>query len=84
MTASNEPAEQRILKACITHCGGPSAVARALNVRRQAISQWVRYGIPPTRVIEFCKLVASMDGSVQPYSLRPDVFPVPAQPRRTK
>lgn len=55
------------LKKAIENAGGVAALARALNVTSQAISQWDR--VPAERVIQ----VEVVTG-VTRYDLRPDVF----------
>ena len=55
------------LKKAIDGAGGTAALARALNITTQAISQWSR--VPADRVIQ----VEELSG-VSRYKLRPDVF----------
>lgn len=55
------------LKKAIDGAGGTTALARALNITTQAISQWQR--VPVNRVIQVEKL-----SGVSRYKLRPDVF----------
>lgn len=47
--------------------GGPSALARALNISRSAVSQWDR--VPVERVAE----VADITG-IPKHKIRPDIF----------
>lgn len=56
-----------ILKKAIENAGGTAALARALNIRPQAVSQWEK--VPAERVIQ----VEALSG-VSRYQLRPDVF----------
>jgi len=50
--------------------GGTAALARALKIRSQAVSQWTR--IPAERVIQ----VEGVSG-VSRHVLRPDLYPTP-------
>lgn len=56
-----------ITKQAIEKAGGTAALARALNIRPQAVSQWEK--VPAERVIQ----VEAISG-VSRYQLRPDVF----------
>ncbi len=60
----------------IQAAGGGAALARQLNVRRQAIYQW--RVVPPTRVLDVERITG-----VSRHDLRPDLFgpaPTIAQP----
>jgi DNA-binding transcriptional regulator YdaS (Cro superfamily) len=59
-----------------------TALAKALNIHRSAISQWKFVPIWPTnRVFEIEK---ASGGRVSRYEMRPDVFgPAPKKKRRT-
>jgi len=56
--------------------GGPSAVARALKIRRPwAVSKWERAGkVPADRVSDLVRLI---DYRVTPHELLPEVYPYP-------
>jgi DNA-binding transcriptional regulator YdaS (Cro superfamily) len=58
---------ESILKKAIEKAGGPAALARALNIKSQAISQWDR--VPAARVLQVERL-----SGFSRYDLRPDVF----------
>ncbi len=54
---------------------GQSNLARALNVRPQAVQQWVRSGrVPPERVLDAARVV---DFAVTPHELAPKFYPHP-------
>jgi len=53
----------------IEAAGGTAALAKALNLSSQAISQWAR--VPAERVLEVERATA---GAVSRYELRPDVY----------
>lgn len=54
---------------------GQSNLARGLNVRPQAVQQWVRAGrVPAERIIEAARFV---DFSVTPHELDPTLYPHP-------
>ena len=60
------------LRAAIIAAGGSSAVAVALNIRPQAVSQWGK--APAARVIDLERI-----SGISRHVLRPDVFgPAPA------
>lgn len=50
------------MKDVIEYFGGKSALARVMGVDKAAVSQWVRYGLPPARAIEIEKLT---DGKIK-------------------
>lgn len=51
--------------------GGTAALARALEVTPQVVSNWKKRGVPA----EYCRAVeAAVGSSVTRYELRPDVF----------
>ncbi len=56
--------------------GGPSALAKKLEIKPQAISQWKR--IPAGRVIDVEKVTG-----IPREELRPDLYPAPASERET-
>ncbi len=59
------------LKRAIQHAGGQSALARAIAVSPQAISNWIARGNVPA---EHCPAIeAAMPGVVRCEDLRPDV-----------
>jgi DNA-binding transcriptional regulator YdaS (Cro superfamily) len=51
--------------------GGQAEVARRLGVSPQAVSKWSRR-VPAERVLALC---AAAGGAVQPWELRPDLYP---------
>lgn len=55
----------------IKKAGGPSALARKLDVSPQAVCNWSERGVPPERVID---VETAVDGEVTRYELRPDIF----------
>lgn len=55
---------------------GQSNLARALNVKPQAVQQWVRSDrIPPERVLDACRVV---DFAITPHELAPKFYPHPS------
>jgi DNA-binding transcriptional regulator YdaS (Cro superfamily) len=44
------------MKQVIEFFGSKSAMAKALGVDKAAVSQWLRYGLPPARAIEIEKM----------------------------
>lgn len=44
----------------IEHFGSRSALARALGVERAAVTQWLRFGLPPARAIEIERLTGGL------------------------
>ena len=51
--------------------GGPTAVARALDVRQSVVSNWaIRNRIPAERVLEIERITG-----VPCWEIRPDIFP---------
>jgi DNA-binding transcriptional regulator YdaS (Cro superfamily) len=58
----------------IRELGGPSKVGRALNIRSQAVSLWIRAGrIPVGRVIELDSIARELGSSLRAEHMRPDV-----------
>lgn len=47
-----------------------SKVARHFGITRQAVGEWFKSEVPPTRVIELEKITG-----VPRYELRPDIYP---------
>ncbi|MEO1223347.1 MAG: Cro/CI family transcriptional regulator [Pseudomonadota bacterium] len=62
------------LKKALVAAGGPAALARALGVSRQAISQWTR--VPAERVLD---VERACNGAVSRHELRPDIYPLPTR-----
>lgn len=58
------------LSKAIKAAGGVAALARAIGVTTQAVSQWQR--VPAERVLQ---VVKATNGAVTCHELRPDVFP---------
>jgi DNA-binding transcriptional regulator YdaS (Cro superfamily) len=52
--------------------GGGAALARELNLKRQAVYQWDK--VPPLRVLEVERATG-----IPRHVLRPDLYPPPAQ-----
>lgn len=70
------------VEAALRHFGGnKSALARALGIKRSAISQWEHVPIWPTnRVLQ---IEEATGGKVTRHQMRPDVFgPAPKGKRR--
>jgi DNA-binding transcriptional regulator YdaS (Cro superfamily) len=59
------------LDRAIAHAGGVSALARLLDVRQSAVSNWQSRGVPPKQCVPIETATA---GEVTRYQLRPDVF----------
>lgn len=57
----------KITQLAIKNAGGVTALAAALGLTKQAVSQWKR--VPANRVLKVAKLA-----SLSPEALRPDVF----------
>lgn len=66
------------IESAIAAVGGIKALARLLDIRYQAVQQWVRRGRPPA---ERCLEIERVSG-VSRYALRPDVYG-PANERKT-
>ena len=60
------------LERAIVQVGGVAALARAINVTPQAVSQWDR--VPAERALAVEK---ATDGKISRYDLRPDLYPAP-------
>ena len=61
------------LKQLITDLGGPSAVARAIGVRPQAVSLWIIAGKAPLeRVPDLLSLAEKKGLALTAHDLRPD------------
>jgi len=60
------------LKKALDAAGGPSALARAIRVKPQAISQWDK--VPAAQVLKVERVTG-----VPRHELRPDFYPPPAQ-----
>ncbi|WP_416383548.1 transcriptional regulator [Pseudomonas sp. MCal1] len=70
------------LQRVINAAGGGRALAAELGVSPMAVSQWKKRGVPAERVPG---IVRASKGQVQAFELRPDLpdlFPVPADPKR--
>src|SRR6187402_2139529 len=63
------------LERAITEAGGVAALARAINVTSQAISQWER--VPAERTIA---VEQATGGKVTRHQLRPDLYPAAGEP----
>jgi pyruvate,orthophosphate dikinase len=61
------------LERAITQVGGVAALARAINVTPQAVSQWDR--VPAERALAVEK---ATDGEISRHALRPDLYPATA------
>jgi DNA-binding transcriptional regulator YdaS (Cro superfamily) len=55
--------------------GGGAALARELNLKRQAVYQWDK--VPPLRVLEVERATG-----IPRHVLRPDLYPPPAPPEQ--
>ena len=65
-------ARMRIMDRIIKAGGGQSELARKLDIRQQAISQWVARGrVPAERVLEVERVTG-----VPRQQIRPDIYPV--------
>lgn len=62
---------QQALRRVIEIAGGGVELARLVGVTPQAVSQWLRQGVPPARVIQ---VEAAVRGEVSRHELRPDIF----------
>src|SRR5258706_10221448 len=61
------------LEKAILQAGGVAALARAINVTPQAISQWDRVPAERTLAVE-----RATEGKISRHELRPDLYPAPA------
>lgn len=71
------------LERAIAHLGGVNALARALGVQSQAVSQW-RSGATSIGAERAVQIETATAGAVLRSALRPDLFaaPVPVAKRR--
>lgn len=65
---------QKGLERALEIVGGPTALARALGITKQAISQWSR--VPADRVLS---VEDATDGTVACHEMRPDIYRAPAE-----
>lgn len=65
---SKREAMAEALYRAVQKAGGPSAVARSISIKPQAVSQWTV--CPPIRVIELEAL-----SGISRHELRPDIYP---------
>jgi DNA-binding transcriptional regulator YdaS (Cro superfamily) len=56
----------------IERAGGPSSVAKRLEIKAWAVSKWCRNGIPADRVLS---LAALSGWAVTPHQMAPDIYP---------
>lgn len=66
-----EDTDSAALEAAITKAGSSKALAAAIGVTPQALSQWRR--VPPMRVLQVERATG-----VPRHKLRPDIYPAPA------
>jgi len=57
----------------ITICGSQKKLAAKCKATQQEISDWLKKGVPPGRVISVEKAV---NGAVTRHQLRPDIYPI--------
>lgn len=63
------------IKRAIEFAGSQSRLAAAINVKPQAVQQWVAAGrVPAGRVIE---IAAAVDFRVTPHEIDPELYPHP-------
>lgn len=62
------------LATAIAVAGGIGEFTKRLRITPQAVSEWRKRGVPPTRCIEVETIA---QGKVTRYELRPDVFGAP-------
>ncbi|QZN94136.1 helix-turn-helix domain-containing protein [Symbiopectobacterium purcellii] len=65
---------QNIAKKRITGLANQTTIAKLVGVRPQAISLWLKNGVPPKKVIRLC---GALEWQVTPHELRPDIYPNP-------
>lgn len=62
----------RIIKRAVKLAGGPSVLARELNLWPSAVTNWIRRGqVPPEYVLA---IEGATGGQVTRYQLRPDIY----------
>jgi DNA-binding transcriptional regulator YdaS (Cro superfamily) len=66
---------REIIERAIEAAGGQTALAKALGIKTQAISQWKHNGVPAEKALA---VERASGGKVKCHELRPDVFPAPA------
>jgi DNA-binding transcriptional regulator YdaS (Cro superfamily) len=69
MLAARRRREQRHLKKVFAYVGSQSALARAFDIKPQAVQQWLKKGVPPKRLRPLERLTR---GLVQCEQLRED------------
>lgn len=67
----------KVLSDLVKRLGGFSAVGRQFGVTAWAVQKWYRRGsVPAERVPMLCDLAALHGIEVEPWQIRPDVYPV--------
>ena len=54
--------------------GGQAALAKSLGISDQAVSKWLKKGIPSDRILDVCRI---SNWQITPYELNPRLYPDP-------
>lgn len=64
--------ENQALREAIKIAGSGVELAKRIGVTPQAVNQWLRQGVPPSRVLAVERAV---EGKVSRQQIRPDIYP---------
>lgn len=65
---------QNIAKKRITGLASQTTIAKKVGVRPQSVSLWLKKGVPPYKVIPFCK---ALGWDVTPHQIDSELYPNP-------
>lgn len=58
----------------ITGLATQTEIAKRVGVKPQAVSLWIKNGVPPYKVIPFCR---ALSWDVTPHQVDPELYPNP-------